>query len=144
MSNVLLVRNLKVEFQAPEGRIQAVDGVSFRIPHGKTVALVGESGSGKSVISQSIMGILPKAGRVTDGEIIFFDPDKPQTFVDIVKLRRDGPEARNLRGHRMSIIFQEPMTSLSPLHTVGDQIGEAYRLHRKVGRAEADEASEEM
>ncbi|MCH8181755.1 MAG: ABC transporter ATP-binding protein [Proteobacteria bacterium] len=144
MSNVLLVRNLKVEFQAPEGRIQAVDGVSFRIPRGKTVALVGESGSGKSVISQSIMGILPKAGRITDGEIIFFDPDKPGTFVDIVKLRRDGPEARNLRGHRMSIIFQEPMTSLSPLHTVGDQIGEAYRLHRKVGKAEADEASEEM
>ncbi len=144
MSNVLLIRNLKIEFQAPEGRIQAVDGVSFRIPRGKTVALVGESGSGKSVISQSIMGILPKAGRVTDGEIIFFDPDKPQTFVDIVKLRRDGPEVRKLRGHRMSIIFQEPMTSLSPLHTVGDQIGEAYRLHRKSGKAEADEATEEM
>lgn len=144
MSNVLLVRNLKIEFQAPEGRIQAVNGVSFRIPRGKTVALVGESGSGKSVISQSIMGILPKAGEITDGEIIFFDPDKPQTFVDVVKLRRDGREMRNLRGHRMSIIFQEPMTSLSPLHTVGDQIGEAYRLHRSASRAETDEATEEM
>ena len=67
MGNVLLVRNLKVEFRAPEGVIRAVDGVSFRIPEGKTVALVGESGSGKSVVSQSILGILPKAGRITAG-----------------------------------------------------------------------------
>jgi peptide/nickel transport system ATP-binding protein len=73
MGNVLLVRNLNVDFMAPEGRIEAVRGVSFRVPQGKTVALVGESGSGKSVVSQSIMGILPKAGRITDGEIVFFD-----------------------------------------------------------------------
>ena len=144
MSNVLLVRNLKIEFQAPEGLIQAVDGVSFRIPRGKTVALVGESGSGKSVISQAIMGILPKAGQVTEGEIIFFDPDKPQSFVDVVKLRQNGADMRNLRGHRISIIFQEPMTALSPLHTIGDQIGEAYRLHREGGKAEANEATEEI
>ncbi len=108
------------------------------------MAIVGESGSGKTVISQAIMGILPKVGRVTDGEIIFFDPDRPKAFVDIVKLRRDGPDMRNLRGHRMSIIFQEPTTALSPLHTIGNQIGEAYRLHRNASKAEGIEATEEM
>jgi peptide/nickel transport system ATP-binding protein len=143
MGNVLLVRNLNVDFQAPEGRIEAVRGVSFRIPQGKTVALVGESGSGKSVVSQSIMGILPKAGRITDGEIIFFDPDKPQqNFVDIVKLKE--PEMRRIRGGRISIIFQEPMTSLSPLHTVGDQISEAFLLHNNASRAEGIDATREM
>jgi len=143
MGNVLLVRNLNVEFLAPEGRIEAVRGVSFRIPQGKTVALVGESGSGKSVVSQSIMGILPKAGRITDGEIIFFDPDKPQqNFVDIVKLKE--PERRRLRGGRISIIFQEPMTSLSPLHTIGDQISEAFLLHNDATKAEGIDATREM
>ncbi len=142
MGNVLLVRNLNVDFMAPEGRIEAVRGVSFRVPQGKTVALVGESGSGKSVVSQSIMGILPKAGRITDGEIVFFDPDKPQSFVDIVKLKE--PEIRKLRGGRISIIFQEPMTSLSPLHTVGDQISEAFLLHNTATRAEGIDATREM
>ena len=129
MGNVLLVRNLKVEFNVPEGRIQAVNGVSFRIPQGKTVALVGESGSGKSVVSQTIMGILPKAGHITEGEVIFFDPERKGAFVDIAKLPRNGTEMRRLRGGRISIIFQEPMTSLSPLHTIGNQISEAFYLH---------------
>ncbi|MEK9945845.1 MAG: ABC transporter ATP-binding protein [Alphaproteobacteria bacterium] len=142
MGNVLIVRNLNVDFMAPEGRIEAVRGVSFRVPQGKTVALVGESGSGKSVVSQSIMGILPKAGRISDGEIIFFDPDKPQNFVDIVKIKE--PEMRRLRGGRISIIFQEPMTSLSPLHTVGDQISEAFLLHTNATKAEGIDATREM
>ena len=144
MGNVLLVRNLKIDFSAPEGRIRAVDGVSFRIPQGKTVALVGESGSGKSVVSQAIMGILPKAGRVTEGEIIFFDPQRPQSFVDIAKLPVDGRTMRKVRGGRISIIFQEPMTSLSPLHTIGDQIGEAFRLHTDASKAEGAKATADM
>ncbi len=144
MGNVLLVRNLKIEFSAPEGRIQAVDGVSFRIPQGKTVALVGESGSGKSVVSQAIMGILPKAGQVTAGEIIFFDPKHPQSFVDIAKLPVDGRTMRKVRGRRVSIIFQEPMTSLSPLHTIGDQIGEAFHLHTDASKAEGAKATADM
>jgi peptide/nickel transport system ATP-binding protein len=144
MGNVLLVRNLKIEFNAPEGRIRAVDGVSFRIPQGKTVALVGESGSGKSVVSQAIMGILPKAGRVTEGEIIFYDPDRPQSFVDIAKLPVDGSAMRKVRGRRISIIFQEPMTSLSPLHTIGDQIGEAFHLHTDASKAEGAKATADM
>jgi peptide/nickel transport system ATP-binding protein len=144
MGNVLLVRNLKIEFNAPEGRIQAVNGVSFRIPQGKTVALVGESGSGKSVVSQAIMGILPKAGNITAGEIIFFPPERPHSFIDIAKLPVDGRAMRKLRGDRISIIFQEPMTSLSPLHTIGDQIGEAFLLHTDASKSEGAKATADM
>ena len=143
MSNVLLVRNLKVHFDLPEGRLHAVDGVSFRIPRGKTVALVGESGSGKSVVSQAIMSILPKVAGIADGEILFFDPEKRGAFVDIAKLAPSSPAMRALRGGRISIIFQEPMTSLSPLHTVGNQVSEAYHLHCRASRAEGLEATEE-
>ncbi len=131
MSNVLLVRDLKIEFRVAEGVVKAVDGVSFRVPEGKTVALVGESGSGKSVISQAIMSILPKSAHITKGEIIFFDPKKPGNFYDIAKLKTDSREMRQIRGGRITIIFQEPMTSLSPLHTIGDQISEALHLHHK-------------
>jgi peptide/nickel transport system ATP-binding protein len=144
MSNVLLVRNLKIHFDLPEGILRAVDGVSFRVPHGKTVALVGESGSGKSVVSQAIMSILPKAARVAEGEILFLDPDKPDALVDIAKLPPNGRSMQALRGGRISIIFQEPMTSLSPLHTVGNQIGEAYHLHCRAGRSEGLAVTEEM
>jgi len=144
MSNVLLVRDLKIEFRVPEGVVKAVDGVSFRVPRGKTVALVGESGSGKTVVSQAIMGILPKPAHITNGEIVFFDPDKPGNFVDIAKLKPDGKILRSLRGGRISIIFQEPMTSLSPLHTVGDQIGEACRLHARCGKKEALERAADL
>ncbi|HJN04723.1 MAG TPA: ABC transporter ATP-binding protein, partial [Alphaproteobacteria bacterium] len=143
MGNVLLVRNLNIEFDAPEGRIEAVRGVSFRVPASKTVALVGESGAGKSVVSQAILGILPKAGRISSGEIIFFDPDKPQTFTDIVRLKPDSRAMRRIRGRHISIIFQEPMTSLSPLHTIGDQISEAFHLHHRASKAEGLEATEE-
>ncbi len=143
MGNVLLVRNLNIEFDAPEGRIEAVRGVSFRVPASKTVALVGESGAGKSVVSQAILGILPKAGRISSGEIIFFDPDKPQTFTDIVRLKPDSRAMRRIRGRHISIIFQEPMTSLSPLHTIGDQISEAFHLHHRASMAEGLEATEE-
>jgi peptide/nickel transport system ATP-binding protein len=126
--NVLSVDNLEVEFHGPEGRIHAVRGVSFRVPRGKTVALVGESGSGKSVVSQSIMRILPRVGRIANGQILFSD-SPGAAAVDIARLADDSPELRRIRGGRISIIFQEPMTSLSPLHTIGNQIGEAFRLH---------------
>ncbi len=144
MSNVLLVRDLKVEFRVPEGTVKAVDGVSFRVPEGKTVALVGESGSGKSVISQSIMSILPKTAHITKGEILFFDPKKPGNFYDIAKLKPDSREMREIRGGRITIIFQEPMTSLSPLHTIGDQISEALHLHHKKSKEEGRELTIDM
>ncbi len=144
MGNVLLVRDLEVEFHLPEGIVKAVEGVSFRIPARKTVALVGESGSGKTVVSQAIMGILPKPARVVAGEVLFFDPDKPESVVDIAALKPDGGAMRKLRGGRISIIFQEPMTSLSPLHTIGDQVGEAVRLHARCDASTARDATVEM
>ncbi len=141
---LLRVNDLRVGFDLPEGRLVAVDGVSFQIRRGGTVALVGESGSGKSVVSQAIMGLLPRPAKILGGSILFADPDQPGTITDIVRLAPDGRAMRSLRGGRISIIFQEPMTSLSPLHTVGDQIMEALRLHRRVSTAEATELTRDM
>ena len=143
MSDVLQVRDLKVEFNLPEGPLKAVDGVSFRIREHKTVALVGESGSGKSVIAQAIMGLLPKVARITGGEILFSDSEQTRGTIDIAKLDVASRAMRNLRGGRISIIFQEPMTSLSPLHTVGDQISEALHLHSRKSREEGREITAE-
>ncbi|MBK20487.1 MAG: hypothetical protein CMM52_16780 [Rhodospirillaceae bacterium] len=132
MKELLTISNLEVEFRLHEATVQAVKGVSFSIPENKTVALVGESGSGKSVVSQSIMRILPQSASITGGEIIFRDPRKVGSEIDIVKMDAESNEMRAVRGGSISIIFQEPMTSLSPLHTVGDQISEA--LHAPVPR----------
>ncbi|WP_341701858.1 ABC transporter ATP-binding protein [Ferrovibrio sp.] len=140
---VLDVRDLRVYFDLPEGEIKAVDGVSFTIPQGRTVALVGESGSGKSVVSQAIMGILPKMARIAGGKIIFHDPDRGGA-VDIAALAGNGGEMRKLQGGRISIIFQEPMTSLSPLHTIGDQITEALHLHRSASTEDGHRLAVDM
>ncbi len=140
MSGELLqIKGLRIAFDLPEGRLEAVKGVDFSIRAGQTLALVGESGSGKSVISQAIMGILPKSASIAAGEILFADPARNGEIVDIAKLHRDSRELRDIRGSRISIIFQEPMTSLSPVHTVGNQIGEALHLHRDIGEAEGQE-----
>jgi peptide/nickel transport system ATP-binding protein len=144
MSNLLTVRDLKVEFRIHGAVLEAVKGVSFRIRPGSTVALVGESGSGKSVVSQAIMGILPRNGRITSGEILFADPAKGGKVVNIAALSPDSETIRSIRGGRISIIFQEPMTSLSPVHSVGDQVSEALHLHRKVGKAEGLELTKDM
>jgi len=142
--NVLTVDGLTVDFNTAEGTVHAVDNVSFTVPQNKTVALVGESGSGKTVISQTIMGLLPEIAQVTSGKVLLADPSGAEEPVDIAALDRKGPRMRHLRGNRVAIIFQEPMTSLSPLHTVGDQIGEAALLHRDVGGPEARELTQEM
>jgi peptide/nickel transport system ATP-binding protein len=141
---LLSVENLKVQFILPEGVLEAVKGVSFQIQPGQTVALVGESGSGKSVISQAIMGILPKAASISSGRIMFNDPNKPGDAVDIAALGANSAAMRAIRGSSISIIFQEPMTSLSMLHTVGNQISEALHLHRKISKAEGLEVTQEM
>jgi peptide/nickel transport system ATP-binding protein len=141
---LLSVKDLKVDFVLDGIVIPAVRGVSFRVPKGKTVALVGESGSGKSVCAQAIMGILPKVANITGGEILFDDSASGGGVVDIARQPRNGPVMQNLRGGSISIIFQEPMTSLSPVHTVGDQICEALHLHRKVSKAEGMAAVNEM
>jgi peptide/nickel transport system ATP-binding protein len=144
VTDLLQVRDLHVRFAAPGGFIRAVTGVSFRVRAKSIVALVGESGSGKSVVSQTLLRILPRSGVISQGEILFADPLLGGNVVDIGKLSSDSAQMRAIRGGRISIIFQEPMTSLSPLHTVGDQVSEALRLHRTVTSAQAEELTEEM
>ncbi|MDQ0324642.1 peptide/nickel transport system ATP-binding protein [Rhodopseudomonas julia] len=140
---VLEIADLIVEFAGDEGRTCAVNGVSLKVPAGSTVALVGESGSGKTVISQAILGILPQKGRIAGGRIVFTDP-RDGVSLDLAAKDPRGPKMRAIRGDRISIIFQEPMTALSPLHTIGDQLGEVVRLHRGASRAEARALSAEM
>jgi len=145
MTDVLRVRDLKVYLDVDAGVVKAVDGVSFRVPEGGTVALVGESGSGKSMVAQAIMSILPRVARIEGGEILFSDPERGGEVVDIARTDPNDEAMRELRGGRMSIIFQEPMTALSPLHTIGNQIGEALALHRAaIGRSERSAAVVEM
>jgi peptide/nickel transport system ATP-binding protein len=145
MADVLTIRDLRVYLEVDAGTVKAVDGVSFRIPEGRTVSLVGESGSGKTMVAQAVMNILPRVARIESGEILFHDPKLPGTATDIAKLDPEGAPARAIRGGRISIIFQEPMTALSPLHTVGNQIGESLMLHRSsLGKAERRAAVLEM
>ena len=156
MTDLLQVKDLRVEFNTQAGIVTAVDGVSFRVRSGSTVALVGESGSGKSVTAQAIMGILPRIAHVTGGEILLSDPsrhaadvpnhirDKRRRVVDLLTLHPEGRGPRAIRGGRISMIFQEPMTSLSPLHTVGDQVVEALRLHRPMSIKEGRQTTIDM
>src|SRR5204862_814008 len=113
MKDLLRVEDLTVDFGVHEGTLRAVDHVSFAIPPGGTLALVGESGSGKSVCSQAIMGLLPRTAKIASGSILFQDPRDASDVIDIAKLDPTGPQMRSIRGGEISIIFQEPMTSLS-------------------------------
>ncbi|WP_109317610.1 ABC transporter ATP-binding protein [Pseudovibrio ascidiaceicola] len=142
--NLLDVKGLSVEFHGDEGHHQVVRDVSFSVPENKCVALVGESGSGKTVISRAVMGILPAKSRITAGQILFRDNRKNGEQIDIAKLPPAGPAMRAIRGDQIAMIFQEPMVSLSPLHTIGDQISEAAKLHRFVGSKEAQELTKDM
>ena len=144
MTDLLRVNDLKVEFNIHDGVLRALDGVSFRVRAGGTTALVGESGSGKSVCSQAIMGILPKIARIAGGEIRYQDPENSGAPIDLAQLSPDGAPMRAIRGGRISMIFQEPMTSLSPLHTIGDQISEALHLHRAIDKKAGWELSGDM
>ncbi len=141
---LLSIRDLVVDFRAAEGLIQAVRGVSFDVPSGKTVALVGESGSGKTVLSQAVLGILPRIATISGGQMLFRDPKRPDDVLDLATYGDDHPIRRSIRGDRISIIFQEPMSSLSPLHTIGDQIGEALLLHANVDRDTARKRTIDM
>ena len=138
------IQNLAVDFSLHGNAISAVEDVSFSINPGETVALVGESGSGKSVTAQAVMGILPLAAEITKGRILFDDPASKGNVVDIAALDPDSVEMRQIRGGRISIIFQEPMTSLSPVHTIGDQISEALFLHRDASYQEGMKLTEAM
>lgn len=129
MTELLEVSDLRTEFITDAGVIRAVDGISLSIRQGETLGIVGESGCGKSITSLSIMQLLPKKiGRVASGEVRFQGKDM---------LKLSGREIRRIRGNRMAMIFQEPMTSLNPVFKIGKQISEAARYHLKLGKKEA-------
>ena len=139
MSNgklLLEVKNLVTEFKTEEGIIKAVNDVSFNLHRGETIGIVGESGSGKSVTSLSVMRLIPNPpGHIASGEINFYQKDG--TKVDLTKISEE--EMRKFRGNEISMIFQEPMTSLNPVFTCGDQVVEAIMLHQKVDKKKAEE-----
>ena len=139
--DLLRVEGLEVGFRLLRGEVLAVRGTSLRVAPGKVTALVGESGSGKSVTGQAIMGLLP-AQAFARGRILFDTGEGAP--VDLLSLPRDGRAIRAIRGNRIGMIFQEPMTSFSPLHTIGNQVSEALLLHRPVSLREARETSEAM
>jgi peptide/nickel transport system ATP-binding protein len=150
-NNILLeVKNLKTYFFLDEGTARAVDGVDYEIKRGQTLGIVGESGCGKSVTARSVLRIVPRPGRIVDGEIILHrlvakhDGSKITDLVRLTDLDPMGPIMRGLRGCEMALVPQEPMASLSPVHTIGNQIGEAITLHQKVSQAEARAKSIEM
>ena len=141
---VLRVRDLRVAFDVNGAPVEVVKGISFRVRAGAVTAVVGESGSGKTVTAQAIMRILAQNGTITDGSIEFLPRDGEP--VDVIQLSPAGPEMRALRGSAMSMIFQEPMSSLSPVHTIGSQVEENLQIHARgagLSRAELRAATEE-
>jgi peptide/nickel transport system ATP-binding protein len=140
LSPLLSIRDLAVAFRSEPTPFEALHGLSLDIMRGRTLALVGESGSGKSVTAQAILRILPPSASITGGQILFRDG---ASETDIAQLPAEGPAMRAIRGQRIAMIFQEPMTCLSPLHTIGDQIGEALRIHTGADRREADARTQE-
>jgi peptide/nickel transport system ATP-binding protein len=153
-NDVLLeVKDLHTYFHLDQGIVKAVDGVDFTVMRGQTVGIVGESGCGKSVMARSILRIVPQPGRIGEGEILFHhNPENAngaptsqvKQVIDLAKLDPKGDEARAIRGGEISMIFQEPMTSLSPVHTIGNQIIEAIRLHQDVTKEQARQQAIEM
>jgi peptide/nickel transport system ATP-binding protein len=132
---LLDVRDLHTSFATDDGIVRAIDGVSFSVERGKVLGIVGESGSGKSVTSMSIMGLLPKRSATVTGEIMFNDRDL---------LKLSGHDLRKLRGDDIAMIFQDPMTSLNPIYTIGWQLEEAVLLHQDVSHAQARTRARDM
>ena len=131
---LLEVRGLETHFISREGTLRAVDGVSFDVKRGRVLGIVGESGCGKSVTSQSILRIVPRNGVIAGGSMVLHRDSGP---VDLATLDPKGPEIRAIRGKEIAMVFQEPMTSFSPVYSVGNQIMEVIRLHQKLSKADA-------
>ena len=131
-THLLEVNNLQTHFPTRSGLVRAVDGVSFHLDRGELLGLVGESGCGKSITALSVMRLIAPPGKIVKGEILFEGKDL---------LRLSDSEMRQMRGDDIAMIFQDPMTSLNPVYTVGEQIAEALRLHRKMSRKQARQAT---
>jgi oligopeptide/dipeptide ABC transporter ATP-binding protein len=140
--NVLEIEGLKTYFYGEEGELRAVDGVTFAVKRGTTLAVVGESGCGKSVTSYSVLRLIQEPGKIIDGKILLHT-DGGET-IDIASLDEKSEILYRLRGGLVSMIFQEPMTALSPVHSVGNQICEAITLHQDVTKQQAEEMAVEM
>ncbi len=149
LESLLSVRNLKTYFPRDEGMVKAVDGVSFDLKQGRTLGIVGESGCGKSITARSILRILDRPGRIVEGEILFRRHMGNHGLgagqvVDLTKLDPNSPDMRAIRGAEIALIFQEPMSAFSPVHTVGNQIIEAIMLHEQVNQRQARAKAIEM
>lgn len=136
---LLSIRNLKTYFEMDEGTAQAVDGVSFDVHAGQVVGVVGESGCGKSVTIKSVLRIVQKPGRIVDGEILWRRQleEGQEELIDLAQLDAQGKRMRSIRGGEIALIPQEPMAAFSPVHTIGNQLVEAVRLHMDVSKREA-------
>jgi peptide/nickel transport system ATP-binding protein len=136
---LLSVRNLKTHFLTEEGTVKAVDGITFDVFPSRTLGILGESGCGKTVTALSILRIVERPGRIVEGNILLqLDlGNGHKKVVDLARLDANGKEMRSIRGREIALIFQEPMTSLSIVHTIGNQIIEAIRIHQKVSKGEA-------
>ncbi|HHX45455.1 MAG TPA: ABC transporter ATP-binding protein [Chloroflexi bacterium] len=143
---LLSVKGLRTHFFTSEGVVKAVDGVSFDVMPQKTLGVVGESGCGKSVTARSVLRIVDRPGRIVSGEILLRrrNADGQEHVVDLTGLRANSAVMRSIRGGEIGLVFQEPMTAFSPVHTVGDQFVEAISLHKKVTKREARERAIEM
>ena len=133
---IVQIRNLSLGFSNRKGVAEVLHGVSFDLHRGKTTCVVGESGSGKSVTARTILNMVPRPGIITGGDILF-DPKGTGAPVNLTAMDPRGKEIRDIRGGQIGMIFQEPMSSLSPVHTIGSQIIEAIRLHRNVDKKAA-------
>ena len=149
--NVLVeIKDLHTFFFLPEGIVRAVNGVDLDIQRGQTLGVVGESGCGKSMTALSLMQLVPYPGRITDGEILYYRTTRSNgggEAADIVRindLEPNSKEMRGIRGAQISMVFQEPMTAMSPVRTVGVQITEAIELHQWVSRSEARDIAVEL
>ncbi len=147
---LLEVKGLRTYFPLDEGLVRAVDGAEFEIKQGQTLAVVGESGCGKSVTAQSILRIVPPPGRIVEGELLYHryvrngGTGSEAEIIDLARLDPKGREIRSVRGNEIAMVFQEPMISLSPVHTIGNQIMESILLHQRVSKAEAREMATDM
>lgn len=146
---LLEVRDLRVSFPLDEGVVRAVDGTDLTIERGKVLGLVGESGCGKTVTAQSIMRIVPRPASIDGGQIVFYrirgsSESRVIEEIDLTQLNPTGSQIRDIRGEEIAMIFQEPMGSFSPLHTIGNQVMEVVLLHQRVGKQEARARAVEM